>query len=465
MDTSAPESPAGTTVPGRVLGGRYELGDAIGRGGSAVVYRARDRETGRAVAVKVFGPAAGGGPERRRQREMRLLSELDHPGLVAVLDAGVDGGGDGFERPYLVVQLVEGTTLAAQRAQGPMPPARVTRIGRELAHALAHVHSHGITHRDVTPANVLLDGTGRARLTDFGIALLVDQTRITATGAVIGTAAYMSPEQVCGDPVGTPTDVYALGLVLLEAVTGRAAYSGTGREVAVARLTRRPEIPPQLTGALGRILPWMTADRPEDRPTAAEVASALDDADSRTMMVLLPPPREPEIGTHAPRTSVGPPVAVPAGAVSPGRSRRRPVLAAAGVLAAASLAVAGVWSFSGPTSAEGGGSTLAPVGAPPVDSVLPSPRVDPSPMLATVTGPSSAPPSQPSSAPVARRPAVPVPDPAADGDAPRRAAPPVRDAAGNGDAGKGGGNGNGNGNGGKGNGKGKGNAGKGGKGG
>ena len=456
MDTGTPESPV--EVPQRVLGGRYELADPIGRGGSAVVHRARDRRTGRAVAIKLFAPVADGVPGHRREREMRLLSELDHPGLVAVLDAGTDAGADGLERPYLVMQLVEGTTLAAQRQLGALTPARATRLGRELAQALAHVHSHGITHRDVTPANVLLDDTGRARLTDFGIALLVDQTRITATGAVIGTAAYMSPEQVCGDPVGPPTDVYALGLVLLEAVTGRAAYSGTGREVALARLTRPPEIPPGLSGPLARLLPQMTADRPGDRPTAAEVASALDGDGPRTMVAIIPPPRDHEVGARGPRTVVGPPLTAvgTAAAVGTGpssRYRRRPLVAAAGLLVAAGLVAGAVWSFSG-AAPSGGGTALTPVAAPPVGSVLPAPRVAPEPVHATVP--------EPASVPVARRPAAPAPTPVAVADTPGRAAPPARGAAAARDDERGGpGKGNGKGNGGKGKEKGNGNAGKG----
>ncbi|TCK24712.1 serine/threonine-protein kinase [Pseudonocardia endophytica] len=418
METST----AGTGLPDTVLGGRYELGDAIGRGGSATVYRGRDRTTGRAVAVKMFGPAVDGVPARRREREMELLSRLDHPGLVGVLDAGVAD----HERPFLVMELVDGLTLAACRGRGPLPAPQVARIGRELARALAHVHSHGITHRDVTPANVLLDGTGRARLTDFGIALLVDQTRITTTGAVIGTAAYMSPEQVCGEPVGPPTDVYALGLVLLEAVTGRVAYSGTGKEVAIARLARRPEIPADLPGPLAALLPEMTADRPDDRPTAAEVASALDDGDPRTMMVIVPSQRSPEPLPEGRRTAVGPPVAVPPGGRtaagppaptgSPGSPlRRRPVLIAAGLLVAAGLAGAGAWSLTG--SAPEDGRTLSPVATPPVGSVLPAPSSAPVPVRAMV----------PTSVPAAREAAT---GPTATGDASRTATvPSTREAA------------------------------------
>jgi uncharacterized membrane protein YgcG len=148
-------------------------------------------------------------------------------------------------------------------------------MGTTLAGALAHVHANGVVHRDVKPGNVLLDGDGRAQLTDFGIARLVDATRVTATGLVVGTAAYMAPEQVRGEVVGPPADIYALGLVLLEAVTGRREFEGGALESAIARLHRSPVVPPSVPEPLASTVRRMTATDPADRPAASEVAAAL----------------------------------------------------------------------------------------------------------------------------------------------------------------------------------------------
>jgi hypothetical protein len=148
-------------------------------------------------------------------------------------------------------------------------------MGTTLAGALAHVHANGVVHRDVKPGNVLLDGDGRAQLTDFGIARLVDATRVTATGLVVGTAAYMAPEQVRGEVVGPPADIYALGLVLLEAVTGRREFEGGALESAIARLHRSPVVPPSVPEPLASMVRRMTATDPADRPAASQVAAAL----------------------------------------------------------------------------------------------------------------------------------------------------------------------------------------------
>jgi eukaryotic-like serine/threonine-protein kinase len=253
-----------------VVLGRYEVGEVLGRGGSATVHRARDRHTERAVALKLFAPGVDTRDRHRQRAEVRTLSRLDHPGLVRLLDAGTDDG-----RAYLVTDLVEGPTLAARLSEGPLPPAEVTELGARLADALAHIHAQGITHRDVKPANVLLDPGYGPRLADFGIARLVDSTRVTTGDAVVGTAAYMAPEQLRGGTVGSPTDVYALGLVLLEAVTGSSGWPGTGLEPVLARLTIPPRIPAEVPATLARLLEAMTDVAPARRPTAVQVAATL----------------------------------------------------------------------------------------------------------------------------------------------------------------------------------------------
>jgi eukaryotic-like serine/threonine-protein kinase len=253
-----------------VVGGRYELGALLGTGASAQVRRAFDRFSGRAFAVKLFHAGASAHDRRRQQREMQALAALHHPGLVTLYDGGVEAG-----RPFIVTELVEGPCLAERIAEGPLEPEEVRRIGARLADALAHVHRAGIVHRDLKPANVLIDRNGHPRLADFGIARALDCTAVTLTGYVIGTAAYLAPEQVRGEDVGPEADVYALGLVLLEALTGRREYPGSLVESAMARLHRAPDIPDELPRNLRAALHAMTEPEPSARPTAAEVAALL----------------------------------------------------------------------------------------------------------------------------------------------------------------------------------------------
>ncbi len=254
-----------------VLGGRYALAAVLGRGGMADVYRAEDQLLERDVAVKVLRDSAAdpAGDERFRA-EARTLAGLDHPHLVTVLDAGRAEIG-----PYLVLELVNGASLSAMRGTA-LDPATVAVMGRDLADALAYVHRRGIVHRDIKPGNVLVDRQGQVHLTDFGIArLLSDATRHTATGATIGTAAYLAPEQVRGDPVSTAADIYALGLVLLESLTGRRTYTGAPMEAALARLHRAPQVPTSLPGAWRDLLAGMTTSDPAQRSTAFEVTHRL----------------------------------------------------------------------------------------------------------------------------------------------------------------------------------------------
>jgi serine/threonine protein kinase len=203
---------------------------------------------------------------------MRTLARLAHAGLVTVFDAGTD---DETQRPYLVMQLVEGSTLAQQLRRGPLPSLRTAQIGASLADALAYVHGQGLVHRDVKPANVLIGADARVHLADFGIARIVDSAHVTRTGDVLGTPAYFAPEQVSGELVGPAADVYALGLVLLECLTGRREYDGTSIEVAMARLHRQPEIPNQLPGIWQDLLAGMTARDPAVRVSAEQSAERM----------------------------------------------------------------------------------------------------------------------------------------------------------------------------------------------
>ncbi len=269
-------------VPGDILGNRYEILEEIGRGGMATVYKGRDLRLSRKVAVKVFrGGFADAVDPRRTTQEMQLLGGVNHPAIVSVLDAS---NGDERFGSYLVMELVVGDDLGAllKRARGPLSADFARRIVGDVASALQLLHEKGVVHRDVKPGNILVSaGAGQglsgvtAKLTDFGIAQMVDGAALTASDSILGTAAYLSPEQVRGSRLRPASDVYSLGLVLLETLTGRRAFPGPAAEAAVARLTRPPALPTDASPALADLLSRMTALDPSVRPRAGEVADAL----------------------------------------------------------------------------------------------------------------------------------------------------------------------------------------------
>jgi serine/threonine protein kinase len=266
---------ADSPAVGRQLAGRYRVGERIGQGGMAEVYRATDEALGREVALKIFRPEYASAEDLvRQQGEVRLLAMLSHPSLVTLYDVIADDDG----RVVLVLEFVPGTDARHRLHDGPIDRAAVAAIGADVARALAFIHSQGVIHRDVSPANILLPDSphaGAAKLTDLGIARLVDEARLTATGSVTGTAGYMSPEQVAGRRLTSATDTYSLGLVLLEGLTGHREFQGSAVEAAAARLARDPEIPAELGATWGHLLREMTARDPERRPTAHEVAARL----------------------------------------------------------------------------------------------------------------------------------------------------------------------------------------------
>lgn len=259
-----------------LLGGRYVLRDSIGRGAMGEVFRADDVVLGRAVAVKLLGTAPDGALLAPRARtEMSLLASLNHHSLVTLYDAMVEPG----QTPYLVMELVEGPTLAAELRNGPMLPAHVAQLAVELASALHVVHAAGIVHRDVKPSNILLatdpvpGRRPRAKLADFGVAYLADGERFTSPGMVVGTAAYLAPEQVRGAPPAPAADIYALGLVLRECLTGERAFpDASGIGAITARLIESPSLPDDLGDEWIALLSRMIAFDPEERPDALEVA-------------------------------------------------------------------------------------------------------------------------------------------------------------------------------------------------
>ncbi len=307
----------------RVVADRYRLVSLLGRGGTAEVWRAEDDALGRSVALKLVTVQTDESSARAGE-EARLLARLSHPSIVPVYDAGTDEHG----RPWVVMELVEGETLSDTISRGPVPSDRTAVIGGSIAQALAYVHGQGLVHRDVKPGNVLMGHDGRVRLTDFGIARLVDAARVTSTGMMVGTASFLAPEQVAGEPVGPPADVYALGLVLLECLTGQREYAGSTVEVALARLHRQPDVPEDLPGGWPGLLRAMTARAPEDRPLpeqAAEEMGVIANGGSATTVMAAPTVAAPVADRTSvlSQTRVAP---VPAAAPAP-RVAARPVAA------------------------------------------------------------------------------------------------------------------------------------------
>lgn len=324
--TSDPHATVRIQCP--VIADRYRLEDIVASGGVATVMRATDLLLDREVAVKLLREATDCDEDRARfLLETRTLARLAHPGLVTMLDAGTDDG-----RPYLVMELVDGPSLSAVLGT-PLDLVRAAEIGAQVARALDYAHRHGVVHRDVKPGNVLLRSDGRVKLADFGIARLVgERSEYTQTGVVVGSVHYLAPEQVAFEEITPAVDVYALGLLLLRAVTGHHAFDGPTIETALARLSVPPAVPTVLPSGWQALLTSMTARRPEDRPDAAEVADRLTRLDS------------PAPTTLALRRG-------PADTIPVGRRRVSPVAVAAAVLAVALYGAAALAGGPGDASA------------------------------------------------------------------------------------------------------------------
>lgn len=263
-------------VDERVLLDRYVLRERLGRGGMATVFRAFDRRLERDVAVKLFAQGTAVDDARRRT-EATVLARLSHPHLVGLHDAHLAADGDSTPS-FLVMELVDGEDLRTRLEAGPLSPEDAVEVLAGIAEALVVVHEAGMVHRDLKPGNILLadpsvpGGRPVVKLADFGIAHLVGSERITTIGTVIGTAGYLSPEQIFGGEPGPSADIYSLGLVVLEALTGVREYPGTPVEAVAARAARDPRIPASLPEDWRGLLGAMTAREPALRPSALEVA-------------------------------------------------------------------------------------------------------------------------------------------------------------------------------------------------
>ncbi|MCA9625291.1 MAG: serine/threonine protein kinase [Myxococcales bacterium] len=280
-----------------VLDDRYELGDWLGEGGMGAVYAAWDREAERDVAIKRM-TRDDTADRARFEREVEALSRVQHPALLGYLGHGTAEGAS-----YLVTERLFGTTLAERLPRGPLSVADTVVVGRRLAGGLAALHAAGLVHRDVKPSNVFLcdEAPALARLIDFGLTLDLDaRTRLTATGALLGTPGYMAPEQVRGDEVGPEADVFGLGCVIHECLVGAPAFEAEETEVLLSKLLL--ESPPSLAElrddlpeGLAELVARMLDKRPEARPSAGLVAERLEAFETSQPTVRLGDEPAPEV--------------------------------------------------------------------------------------------------------------------------------------------------------------------------
>ena len=377
------------TIQGKVLAGRYEVGELLGRGGMAEVYLATDQVLDRPVAFKILGGWLANDATfvERFRREALAAARISHPNLVAVFDAGSE---DGVH--YIVMEHVAGETLGdLLRKEGRLDPARATRIATDVAEALGVAHAARMVHRDVKPANVMLTPDGRTKLMDLGIARSLDGESITRASSILGTAGYVSPEQARGDPVDHRSDVYSLGCVLYEMLTGRQPFEAADPlAVAYKHVHETPARPTSLEPSIPPALEAVTSRAMEKDPAArfqsvADMASALDVRTAPMTPATATTPLPP-VGATTPLPAVAGTDTLPRRVDRPPRGRRLMPL----LLALAALALLGGLAFAlfggDPPSV-----VVDPNGSPtpsvsPSRSRSPSPSSSPSPSPAPVDG-------------------------------------------------------------------------------
>lgn len=292
---------------------RYELKDIVGTGGMSSVYCAFDTLLERNVALKILHEHYGADEEyvERFRREARAVAQLSHQNIVTVIDRGEEGG-----KEFIVFELIDGENLKELVERGgPLPVRRAIELGIEIARALAFAHGQGLIHRDVKPQNVLLDGDGRAKVTDFGIARTLDAVGHTETGTVLGTSHYIAPEQARGERVDAQTDVYSFGVVMWELLAGEVPFAGDSflavamkhvNDPAVSVLDRRPDTPLRLASLIERCMAKLPAERPESMDAVvAELEACLAELDGKeggeATMIVKPKPADRSARAVRPR--------------------------------------------------------------------------------------------------------------------------------------------------------------------
>jgi eukaryotic-like serine/threonine-protein kinase len=311
-----------THVPHRTVADRYVLRTPLGRGGMGVVWRAHDALLGREVAVKeVVFPSSLPEAERRSaqarvMREARAAARLNHPAAVTLYDVVQDQ-----DQTFIVMELVPAPTLAELvQLHGPVHPTRAAEICSEVAGALAVAHARGIVHRDVKPGNVMVASDGGAKLADFGVASLQGDPQLTTTGLVIGSPAYMAPEQASGEPSGPPADFWALGATMFFAVEGEPPFGKATSVATLAAVVNEDPRPARRAGPLAPVIGALLVKDPAARPSGPRLRAELDRLArrGRSATAVLPAHREPPASTTAPLPVVPPPAAAaPAAPVTP----------------------------------------------------------------------------------------------------------------------------------------------------
>ncbi len=404
VESTAPPGPPGTD--GQLLAGRYRLGRVLGRGGMGTVWAAHDEMLGRDVAVKEVTPPPELTDEqrdvirRRMLREARAAARISHPSAVTVYDVVEQD-----DRPWIVMQLLPPRTLAdVVAASGPLPPAAVAAIGLDLVNALQAAHRAGVLHRDVKPANVMIN-EGRAVLTDFGIATVDEDPALTSTGMLVGSPAFMSPERARGERHTPAADLWSLGATLFAAVEGDAPFRREGQLPTLSALLTEPTPPAVHAGPLQPVLAALLDRDPARRPDADTTRHLLADAEvaarrETTVPTTPTPPPQPAPTVAAPTPAPAGQPAVhpdtPPAAVPPESRKRRPVAAVVGV---AVLLVAALTAAAIALRPDGAGTPAA--GSSPSPSAPGTSSTAPSPAASTTPSPSTPSPSTPAGTPSA----------------------------------------------------------------